>query len=199
MRGEDAPDEIEKARAEWEGMPGASAQEREDAELRARFDESCRRAVERHQNRQAIEKVHTRLGELSLEADRLSTPDDNAPRGARERERQWRAVVDEWQSLAGQADGLDEAIAARFAEAEARVRQREDEKRAAAERTLKQQVQRVEQLRRARHGARGRRGSDAARGRPRGPRSEVGDGRAAAGDAPASSTRSPSASRPRWP
>ena len=145
LRGEDTPDELDKARAEWEGMPGASAQEREDAELRARFDESCRRATERHQNRQALEKVHTRLGELSLEADRLSTPDDSAPESA-ERETAWRAVADEWQSLAAQADGLDETIAARFAEATARVRHREEEKRAAVERTLKQQVQRVEQL-----------------------------------------------------
>jgi Domain of Unknown Function (DUF349) len=145
LRGEETPDEVEKARAEWEGMPGASAQEREDAELRARFDESCRRAAERHENRQALERVHTRLGELSLEADRLSTPDDNAPETP-ERDVAWRAVVAEWQSLAGKADGLDEAIAARFAEAEARVRHREDEKRAAAERTLKQQVQRIEQL-----------------------------------------------------
>ena len=147
LRGEDTPDELERARAEWEGMPGASAQEREDAELRARFDESCRRATERHQNRQALERVHTRLGELSLEADRLATADDGAAGEAPvDREQKWRAVVAEWQSLAGQADGLDEAIAARFAEAETRVRQREDEKRAAAERTLKQQVQRVEQL-----------------------------------------------------
>ena len=145
LRGEDTPDELDKARAEWEGMPGASAQERQDAELRARFDESCRRATERHQNRQALEKIHTRLGELSLEADRLSTPDDSTPETA-ERDTAWRAVVDEWQSLAAQADGLDETIAARFAEATARVRHREEEKRAAAERTLKQQVQRVEQL-----------------------------------------------------
>jgi Domain of Unknown Function (DUF349) len=145
LRGENTPDEIEKARAEWEGMPGASAQEREDAELRGQFNESCRRAAERHENRQALERVHTRLGELSLEADRLATPDDNAPETP-EREAAWRAVVAEWQSLAGQADGLDEAIAARFAEAEARVRHREEEKRAAAERTLKQQVQRIEQL-----------------------------------------------------
>jgi hypothetical protein len=148
LRGEETPDEVDKARAEWEGMPGASAQEREDAELRARFEESCRRAAARHQNRQAIEKIHTRLGELSLEADRLSTPDDNAPESPERDalEERWRAVGDEWQSLAGQADGLDETIAARFAEAAARVRQREEEQRAAAERTLKQQVQRVDQL-----------------------------------------------------
>ncbi len=145
LRGEDTPDELEKARAEWEGMPGASAQELNDAELRARFDESCRRATERHQNRQALEKIQTRLGELSLEADRLSTPDDNSPEGP-ERDAAWRAVTGEWQALSAQADGIDEAIAARFAEATARVQHREDEKRAAAERTQKQQVQRIEQL-----------------------------------------------------
>ena len=144
LRGEDTPDEIDRARAEWEGMPGASAQEREDNELRARFDESCRRAIDRHQNRQALEKVHTRLGELSLEADRLSVATEQAADA--EREAAWRAVNDEWQSLVGQADGLDEAIASRFAEATARVQHREEEKRAAAERTLRQQVQRVEQL-----------------------------------------------------
>ncbi len=145
LRGEEAPDEIDKARAEWEGMPGASAEEREDAELRARFEQACRRAAERHENRQAIERIHTRLGELSLEADRLSTPDDHTPESP-ERDAAWRAVAEEWQSLAAQADGLDETIAARFAEAGARVRQREEDKRAAAERTLKQQVQRVDQL-----------------------------------------------------
>ena len=145
LRGDDTPDELEKARAEWEGMPGASAQEREDADLRARFDESCRRASERFENRQALERIHTRLGELSLEADRVSSLDEHAPESA-ERDAAWRAVADEWQTLAGQVDGLDEAISSRFAEAASRVQHREDEKRAAAERTLKQQVQRVEQL-----------------------------------------------------
>jgi hypothetical protein len=144
LRGDDTPNEIEKARAEWEGMPGESAQEREDLELRTRFDETCQRALDRHQNRQALEKVHTRLGELSLEADRLSMPSDETPEA--EREAAWRKVVDEWQSLAGQAEGLDETIANRFAEAVARVQHREDEKRAAAERTLRQQLQRLDQL-----------------------------------------------------
>src|SRR4030095_13941107 len=43
-------------------------------------------------------------------------------------------------------DDLDPAVSARFAEAEARVRAREDEERTAAERQIRQQVQRVEQL-----------------------------------------------------
>ena len=145
LRGADLPDGLDKARAEWEGMPGASAQEREDAELRARFDESCRRASERFENRQALDKIHTRLGELSLEADRVSSLDEDAPESA-ERDAAWRAVADEWLTLAGQADGLDEATSSRFAEAASRIQQREDDKRAAAERTLEQQVQRVEQL-----------------------------------------------------
>ncbi len=144
LRGEDAPDALDKARAEWEGMPGASAQEREDASLRSRFDEACRRALERHQNRQEIERVHARLAELSLEAERLSQAAEDAP----ESQGALHAVSAEWQVLLARADveSLDPAVSARFGEADARVKQRADEKRAAAERTLKQQVQRVEQL-----------------------------------------------------
>jgi Domain of Unknown Function (DUF349) len=136
--------EIQKARAEWEGMPGATPQELEDAELRARFEEACRRASERHANRQELQRVRGRLEELSFEAERLSQPDEATPEDARESG--WQAATAEWRTLVAQADGLDPAIAARFAEAEARVKQRADEKRAAAERALKQHVQRVEQL-----------------------------------------------------
>jgi hypothetical protein len=148
LRGDDTPDEIEKARAEWEGMPGASAQEREDAALRARFDEACNRATDRQRNRLELDRIHARLAELSLEAERLSldappkeeetTPPANADG--------WRDVTREWHDLIGRADGLDAAVTTRFSEAEARVGQRAEEKRAAAERTLRQQVQRIEQL-----------------------------------------------------
>jgi hypothetical protein len=148
LRGDDALVEIEveleKARAEWEGMPGATPQELEDAELRARFEEACRRASERHANRQELQRIHSRLEELSLEAERLSQPDETTPEDARETA--WQSADAEWRTLLGQADGLDPAIAARFSEAEARVRQRGEERRAAAERVLKQHVQRIEQL-----------------------------------------------------
>jgi len=141
LRGDDTPDELEKARAEWEGMPGASQQEREDAELRARFNDACRRASERHRTRLELERIHARLNDLSLEADRLSSLEDITPESYT-----WHAVAGEWQSLAGHVDGLDPAISTRFSEADARVKQRAEDKRAAAERALKQQVQRVEQL-----------------------------------------------------
>jgi Domain of Unknown Function (DUF349) len=58
----------------------------------------------------------------------------------------WSAMADEWKALESQADPVDPAAAARYAEAEAAVRSRQDEDKAAAERTLRQQVQRVEQL-----------------------------------------------------
>ena len=98
-------------------------------------------------------------------------PTTTRPRRA-EREAAWRAVADEWQSLAGQADGLDEAVAATVRRGrgprpaargrEARRRRAHAQAAGAARRAAG----------RARHGARGRRGSDAARGRPRGARSE---------------------------
>jgi hypothetical protein len=180
LRGDDTPDELEKARAEWEGMPGASAQERNDAELRARFDEACRRAVGRHERRQALEEIHRRLNELSLEADRLSliatssssspaqaAPPADAPAEGNAAEaapaaeastetavappvefdvNAWKAVTGEWQATIGQADGLDPDVVARFETADARVKARVEEARAARERAVRQQVQRVEQL-----------------------------------------------------
>jgi Domain of Unknown Function (DUF349) len=161
LRGDDTPNEVEKARAEWEGMPGASAQEREDQELRSRFDDACRRAADRHSRRQAIEQVHNRMNELSLEAERLTTdapaeavaaevPDgEGTPAPAPTRtfdEAGWKAVTTEWRSLIDQADGLDPATLTRFTDAEARVKARADEAKAQAERKIKQQVQRIEQL-----------------------------------------------------
>jgi Domain of Unknown Function (DUF349) len=152
LRGEDTPNDLEKARAEWEGMPGASEQERNDAELRARFEAACRRATERHQNRQELERIHARLGELALDAERLSQLDDvtGEPPAradlASPNRASWQSVIDEWQSLSDRADGLDSDISSRFNDAVARVKQRADDARAAAERAVKQHVQRVEQL-----------------------------------------------------
>jgi Domain of Unknown Function (DUF349) len=150
LRGDETPDELQKARAEWEGMPGASKQELNDAELRARFDEACRRASERHANRQELGRIHARLSELSLEAERLSkgqpVPAAADGTGHPDHESAWKAVTSEWQSLVGRADDLDPTVSTRFNEAEASVAHRAEEKRAAAERALRQQAQRIEQL-----------------------------------------------------
>jgi Domain of Unknown Function (DUF349) len=138
-RAEHAMEEIEKARGEWEGLPGPSTEEIEDERMRDRFDQACRRAEERHRNHQQQAEIHARLDALSLEAERLSSEQslEQSP---------WDALHQEWASLHPKSDGLDPAIAERFASADARVRLRSEERRAAAERAIRQQVQRVEQL-----------------------------------------------------
>jgi hypothetical protein len=138
-RAEDALDEVEKARAEWEGLPGPSADEIEDTQLRARFEEACRRASERHQNRQEYERTIARMAEVSGEAERVSAEEHYSDDA-------WGAVRREWASLLSKVEALDPAIAERFAGADARVRLRAEERRAAAERAVKQQTQRFEQL-----------------------------------------------------
>jgi len=136
---ESALDEIEKARAEWEGLPGPSSQELEDERTRDRFEEACRRAAERHQNRLERERTHARLDELSVEAEKLSSGEHQA-NGA------WGAVQREWMALYPKSDALDPAVSERFAAADTRVRLRAEEHRAMADRALKQQHQRLEQL-----------------------------------------------------
>jgi hypothetical protein len=136
---EHALEEIEKARGEWEGLPGPSTQEIDDERTRERFEEACRRAEDRHRNGLVREELQGRLDALSAEADRLST-DPQIEHAA------WDAVQQEWKTLLLKCDGLDPAVAERFAAADARVRLRAEERRASAERALRQQVQRVEQL-----------------------------------------------------
>jgi hypothetical protein len=138
-RAEHALDEIEKARGEWEGLPGPSAQEAEDDRARERFEAACRRAEERHRNHHVREEVHARLADLSSDAERLSgEPELN--------QAAWDTLQQEWRELEPKSDALDPAVTERYAAAHARVRLRAEERRASAERTLRQQVQRIEQL-----------------------------------------------------
>ncbi len=137
--GETAVEELAMARAEWEGLPEPSATDAADRQLQMRFEEAARLATQRHQNHQDRERINARLGELSLDAERLSA-EEQAPEGA------WEALVREWGALAGRTDALDAAVVERFAAADARVRLHVEERSAAAERTARQHVQRVEAL-----------------------------------------------------
>ncbi len=139
VRGEEALDAIERARAEWEGMPAPSAAGPADEQIQARFEAACRRATERHQNLQQRDRIHGRLAEIAAEAERLSNAAEHA-------EEPWNATQREWTELSAAADDLDPAVREQFAAADARVRLRAEERRAAAERTLKQQIQRLEQI-----------------------------------------------------
>jgi len=136
---EHAADQIERARAEWEGLPGPSTAEVEDERTRERFEDACRRAQERHRNYLEREQVHARLGVLSTDAERLSSEPQIDPAA-------WESLQNEWRALEPKAEGLDPMVAERYAAADARVRMRGEERRATAERALRQQVQRTEQL-----------------------------------------------------
>jgi len=138
-RAEHVLDEIEKARGEWEGLPGPSAQEAEDQRTRDRFEAACRRGEERHRNHHLREEVQARLTVLAAEAERLSgEPElDQAA---------WDSLQQEWRDLEPKSDALDPAVVEQYAAAHSRVRLRAEERRASAERAVRQQIQRVEQL-----------------------------------------------------
>ncbi len=136
---EHALEQIEKARGEWEGLPGPSRQESEDERTRQRFEEACRRAEERHRNYLEREAVHARLNTLSADAERISSAPEIDQAA-------WDVMQQEWRSLSPKAEAVDPAVAERYAAADARVHLRAEERRAAAERALRQQLQRADQL-----------------------------------------------------
>ena len=136
---EHALEQIEKARGEWEGLPGPSTAEAEDERTRARFEEACRRAEERHRNYLAREEVRARLVALASDAERISS-EPEIDQAA------WTAVQQEWKELERRSEGLEPVVTERYGAAEARVRLRAEERRAAAERAVRQQLQRMEQL-----------------------------------------------------
>ena len=138
IRGDTALDEIDRARGEWEGLQ-ANPADPDLKDLRTRFEAACERAAERHRNRQELQRIYARLDEISQRAERLAGEESF-------NEDAWRTTVQEWETLQSRGDGLDSAIADRFRSAVERVNRRQEERRAAAERAARQQLQRVEQL-----------------------------------------------------
>ena len=135
---ENALEVLEAARAEWEGLPEPS-DDVADRQLHERFLEASRAAVECHANYQDRVQINERLEALSMDAERLAGEEPLADEA-------WAAVRNEWASLQLRTGALDPAVSERFAAADARVRLRAEEQRAVAERTMRQQVQRIEQL-----------------------------------------------------
>lgn len=138
-RGEDADAGIEAARAEWDALDAQAPLGTEDAFLQGRFEQAVRRAAERHQRREELQQIAVKLSEVAAGAETAAAQDNTSDDA-------WRGIVSAWQSLRAQVDEVDETVAQRYAAAEARMGERDAERRAAAERTVKQQVVRVEQL-----------------------------------------------------
>jgi len=138
-RGEETLEQIDAARAEWTALDEQEPLGSDDVFLQGRFEQACRRAAERYQRRAEIQQMSTQLEELAVQAETAAAQDDTSDDA-------WRAITKQWEQMRGQVDDLNPAVSERYAAAEARMADRENDRRAATERTLKQQVQRVEQL-----------------------------------------------------
>jgi Domain of Unknown Function (DUF349) len=138
VHGDDALDRLEQARSEWEGLP-ADPEAGVHEQFMKRFEEACARARTRHENRQESAKTNARLEELSREAEQLAAQEDS-PAYA------WDSVSREWRGLLEKTEGLDEAVLQRYTAADTAIRERAEAKKAAAEKALRQQVQRIDQL-----------------------------------------------------
>ncbi len=138
-QGEDLLEQIDRARAEWEGFGAPEPEIPEATGLQARFEAACIRVSDRHRQREETARKAARLAGLSEKAAELAEGDPF-------NDSEWNATVRDWQTARTDVEQVDESVTERFSAAGARVRQRADERRAAAERLMKQQVQRVEQL-----------------------------------------------------
>jgi hypothetical protein len=138
-RGEDLLAQVESARADWDALALQSPAAAEDDGVRTRFQEACERALDRHHRREELQKVAARLEQIAAGAEVAAAQDDTSADA-------WRAITQEWQTARAQVELVDDPVAQRFAAAEERMRARDEERRAAEERTLRQQVHRVEQL-----------------------------------------------------
>ncbi len=93
LRGEDALEALDKARGEWEGLVNRAdvtepaTVDVSDADLHARFEDACRRATERHANRQAMTQTRraARSAVAGSRAHRVDRPARRKRRGNRSR------------------------------------------------------------------------------------------------------------------
>jgi Domain of Unknown Function (DUF349) len=138
LRGDDTLDQLERAPEEWAAI-GSTPEDPGVAEMQAEFDAAIAAARQRHQNRLDLHQTHARLQELAAEAERLSG-EESLQQDA------WTAVTTEWDQRLPRSEDLDAAVRERFEQAQGRVRQKDEERQAAVERTRRQQLQRVEQL-----------------------------------------------------
>lgn len=138
-RGENAESVVASARGEWDALAESSPLSESDAVIRARFDDVLRRAMDRMHRREELQQLAARLADIAARAEATAAEEEMSDEA-------WRSIASDWQGTRAQVDDVDESVAARFAAAEAQVRGREDARRAAVERELKQHLQRLEQL-----------------------------------------------------
>jgi hypothetical protein len=136
LRGDDILEALGRTAEEWATI---GSEDQDAPGMQAAFDAANANARQRHQNRLDLQQTHARLQEIAAEAERLSG-EDPLQRDA------WNANAAEWEQLLPRSEDLDAAVRERFEQAQGRIRQKDEERQAAAERARRQQLQRVEQL-----------------------------------------------------
>ena len=136
LRGDDILEALDRTAEEWATI---GSEDQDAPGMQAAFDAANASARQRHQNRLDLQQTHARLQEIATEAERLSGEDPL-------QQDAWNANAAEWEQLLPRSEDLDAAVRERFEQAQGRIRQKDEERQAAAERARRQQLQRVEQL-----------------------------------------------------
>jgi hypothetical protein len=144
---DDMNQQVEIARAEWEGLPPVDGFEEEAFALQRRFDEACQRCELALTRRHEADAAVRRLEELAPEIEAAAAEHELS--AARERwtalERQWReqsAIVADRPNV-----GLDDAaLQDRYRQASAHIEQRFAEKRQAEDKVQRDALRRLERL-----------------------------------------------------
>jgi hypothetical protein len=106
LSGDDIPEQLEQARASWEGM--APMPEAWAADLERRFTEACRAAEKRHERRQLARQSAERLPALVPEIEGLAeNPNYQDVRS------QWYSLRKQWQAIARDVD-IDAELRSRY-------------------------------------------------------------------------------------
>ncbi|HEY7473909.1 MAG TPA: DUF349 domain-containing protein [Vicinamibacterales bacterium] len=137
-------DDIERARAEWEGLPTSDEWTEDVDALRARFEKACGAVGHAVEARAAADAARARLDELAASAETTA-----AVESLGEAKIGLAAIEQEWRSLEPHLDALGEAGAAtraRYAAARDRVTAREAERHAAETKALADNLRRLERL-----------------------------------------------------
>ena len=106
IQGEDIPDQVAAARAEWEGMPAMP--ESWAAELSHRFEEACRAAEKRHERRLTAKEMAERLPALLPEMEAVAAAENYT-----EVRSQWFALRKQWQAIARELE-IDPELTSRY-------------------------------------------------------------------------------------
>jgi hypothetical protein len=137
-------DDVQRARAEWEGLPTSDEGTEDVDALRARFDKACGDIGRAIEARAAADAARARLEELAASAETTA-----ALESLGEARIGLGAIEPEWRALEPHLDALGEAGAAtraRYAAARERVAAREAERHAAETKALADNLRRLERL-----------------------------------------------------